>query len=210
MLGKRKDLKMEKNLSEVVKSEIPDGSVLISVGLPGSWKSPVTEEIARLKEFQILRSDMIRLEVLKGEDIFDHKVASDPNRRKRVYEEMFRRAENALKATQDGLILDATFFTQELRLRAAELAEKAHRSFVIVECACTEGKSIERILKRTKDDYESNALTKEAYLDNKALFQPIDTVDLKKRFKTLPIIYLTIDTEYDTLADWKIKKIEKR
>jgi len=201
---------MERTFSEVIESEIPKECVLISVGLPGSWKSPVTEEIAKLKGFQILRSDMIRLEVLKGEDIFNNKVASDPDRRKRVYEEMFRRAENTLKKTQDGLILDATFFTQELRARAAELAEKTHRAFVVAECACTEEKSIERILKRTKKNYESNALTKEAYLNNKTLFQPIDTVDLKKKFTALPIIYLTIDTEYDTPLDWKIRKIEKR
>ncbi len=201
---------MERSFSEVVKSEVPDRSVLISVGLPGSWKSPVTEEIARLKGFQILRSDMIRLEVLKDEDVFDNQVASDPNRRKRVYEEMFRRAAKALETIREGLILDATFFTQELRSRAAELAEKVNRTFVIAECVCTEERSIERILKRTKENYESNALTKEAYLNNKALFQPVDTAGLKRRFKTLPIIYLTIDTEYDTPSDWKIKKIEKR
>ena len=201
---------MERSFSEVIESEIPKNSVLISMGLPGSWKSPVTEEIARLKGFQILRSDMIRLEVLKGEDIFDHKVASDPNRRKKVYEEMFRRAGDTLKTTRDGLILDATFFTQELRSRAAELAEKTDRAFVIAECVCSEDKSIERILKRTKENYESNALTKEAYLNNKALFQPIDTADLKRRFETLPIIYLTIDTEYDTPPEWRIKEIEKR
>ena len=201
---------MERNFSDVIQSEIPKDCVLISVGLPGSWKSPVTEEIARLKGFQILRSDLIRLEVLKGEDIFDNKVASDPSRRKKVYEEMFRQAENTLKTIQDGLILDATFFTQELRSKAAELAEKAHRTFVIAECVCTEGRSIERILKRTKENYESNALTKEAYLNNKALFQPIEPLDLKKCFKTLPIVYLTIDTEYDTPSDWKIRKIEKR
>jgi predicted kinase len=200
---------MEKSFLEAVKSEVPDGSLLISVGLPGSWKSPVTEEIARLKGFQILRSDMIRLEVLKGDDIFDNKVASDPDKRKKVYEEMFKRAENALKKTHDGLILDATFFTQELRSRAAQLAEKARRAFVIAECVCTEEKSLERISKRTKENYESNALTKEAYLNNRALFQSIDAADLKKRFKTLPIIHLTIDTEYDTPPDWKIKKIEK-
>jgi predicted kinase len=201
---------MERNFSDVIQSEIPKDCVLISVGLPGSWKSPVTEEIARLKGFQILRSDIIRLEVLKGEDIFDNKVASDPNRRKKVYEEMFRQAENTLKTIQDGLILDATFFTQELRSKAAELAEKSHRTFVIAECVCTEERSIERILKRTKENYESNALTKEAYLNNKTLFQPIDTLDLKKRFKGLPIIYLTIDTEYDTPPAWRIRKIEKR
>ena len=201
---------MERAFLEVIESDIPRDSLLISVGLPGSWKSPVTEEIAKAKGFQILRSDLIRLEVLKGEDVFDNKVASDPNRRKKVYEEMFRRAEETLKMAQAGLILDATFFTQDLRSRAAELAAKANRTLVIAECICTEEKSIERILKRTKESYESNALTKEAYLNNKALFQPIDTADLKKRFKTLPIIYITIDTECDMLPDWKIKKIEKR
>jgi predicted kinase len=201
---------MKKNFPEAIQSEVPKDSVLISVGLPGSWKSPVTEEIAKMKNLQILRSDMIRLEVLKGEDIFDSKVASDPERRKRVYEEMFKRAETALKNDKSGLILDATFFTEELRGRVAELAEKFHRPFVIAECVCTEEKSIERILKRTKENYESNALTKEAYINNKALFQPVKIGDLKMRFKTLPIIHLTIDTEQDTLPGWKIRKIEKR
>jgi len=201
---------MEKDFKQVIQSEIPIASVLISVGLPGSWKSPVTEEIAKMKGFQILRSDMIRLEVLKGEDVFDNKVASDPNRRKRVYEEMFRRAETMLKKDPSGLILDATFFTQELRGQAAELAEKFHRAFVIAECVCTEEKSIERILKRTKENYESNALTREAYLNNKAVFQSVDVNDLKKKFRNLSIIHLTIDTEQETLPGWKIKKIEKR
>jgi predicted kinase len=201
---------MEKDFSKVIKSEIPKDSVLISVGLPGSWKSPVTEEIAKMKGFQILRSDMIRLEVLKGQDIFDNKVASSPENRKRVYEEMFRQAKNALERAEGGLILDATFFTQELRSQGAELALKVRRTFVIAECVCTEERSIERILKRTKEDYESNALTREAYLNNKAIFQPVDIDDLKKQFQELPIIHLTIDTEYDTLPDWKIRRIEKR
>ncbi len=201
---------MERNFTEVVNSEVPKNCVLISVGLPGSWKSPVTEEIAKLKGFDILRSDMIRLDVLKGQDIFDNKVASSQDNRMKVYNEMFRRAEEALKTTPSGLILDATFFTQELRSRAAELAAKAKRSFVITECVCTEDRSIERILKRTKDNYESNALTREAYLNNKSIFQPVDVDDLKGRFKSLPVIHLTVDTEYDTAPDWKIKKIEKR
>jgi predicted kinase len=201
---------MERSFLKVVESEVPDGSLLISVGLPGSWKSPVTEEIAKIKGFQILRSDLIRLEVLKGLDIFDNKVASNPDNRNKVYEEMFRQAENALEKNKEGLILDATFFTQELRSRAAELAMKANRAFVIAECVCTEEKSIARILKRTKESYESNALTREAYLNNKALFQAVDVDDLKKRFKPLSIIHLTIDTEYDTLPNWKVKKIDKR
>jgi predicted kinase len=200
---------MDKEFLEIIESEIPRDCVLISVGLPGSWKSPVTEEIAKRKGLQILRSDLIRLEVLKGLDVFDNKVASDPENRKKVYDEMFRQAAEALKTSTNGLILDATFFTQELRARAADLAQKANRTFVIAECVCTEKKSIERILRRTKENYESNALTQEAYLTNKALFQPVDIKDLKKRFKTVRMIHLTIDTEYDSLPDWKITMIEK-
>jgi predicted kinase len=200
---------MDKEFLEIIESEIPRDCVLISVGLPGSWKSPVTEEIAKRKGLQILRSDLIRLEVLKGLDVFDNKVASDPENRKKVYDEMFRQAAEALKTSTNGLILDATFFTQELRARAADLTQKANRTFVIAECVCTEKKSIERILRRTKENYESNALTREAYLTNKALFQPVDIKDLKKRFKTVRMIHLTIDTEYDSLPDWKITMIEK-
>jgi predicted kinase len=201
---------MEKDFAEVIDAEVPGDAVLISVGLPGSWKSPVTEEIARMKGFEILRSDMIRLDVLKGQDIFDNKVASSPENRARVYEEMFRRAETALQAGSRGLILDATFFTQDLRAKAAGLAEKAKRTFVIAECVCSEEQSIQRILKRTKEKYESNALTKEAYLNNKAIFEAVNPGGLKKKFPTLPIIHLTIDTEFDTAPDWKIRKIEKR
>ena len=200
---------MERSFTEVIQSEIPKDCVLISVGLPGSWKSPVTEEIAKMKGFQILRSDIIRLEVLKGLDVFDNKVASNPENRKKVYDEMFRQAAEALKTSTQGLILDATFFTQDLRSRAAELAQKANRPFVIAECVCTEEKSIERILKRTKENYESNALTREAYLNNKALFQPVDIKDLNRKFKKVPMIHLAIDTEYNSLPDWKIKRIEK-
>jgi len=200
---------MEKDFVKVIESEIPNDCVLISVGLPGSWKSPVTEEIAKMKGFQILRSDIIRLDVLKGLDVFNNKVASNPENRKKVYDEMFRQAAEALKTSAKGLILDATFFTQDLRSSAAKLAQKANRTLVIAECVCSEEKSIERILKRTKDNYESNALTREAYLNNKALFQPVDIKDLKKRFKAVPMIHLTIDTEYNSLPDWKIKRIEK-
>ena len=200
---------MDKDFEKIIVSEIPKDSLLISVGLPGSWKSPVTEEMARIKGFLVIRSDIVRLEVLKGLDVFDQRVASNPENRKKVYDEMFRQGAEALQTSTKGLILDATFFSQELRSKAVELAQKANRAFVIGECVCTEEKSIERILRRTKENYESNALTREAYLNNRALFQPVDINDLKKRFETVRVIHLTIDTEYDSLPDWKITMIEK-
>jgi len=201
---------METGFSEIIASEVPRDCLLISVGLPGSWKSPVTEEIANMKGFQILRSDFIRREILEGKDIFDEKVASSSKNRKMVYEEMFKRAEAMLKEETDGLILDATFFTQELRSRAAKLADEASRPLVIAECACTEEASIRRILKRTKENYESNALTKQAYLNNKKIFEPVDIKELKRIYRDLRITQLTIDTEFDDLPRWRVTAIEKR
>jgi predicted kinase len=81
--------------------------------------------IARLKGYIMLRTDMIRLEVLRGEDIFDEKVAANMDKRKMVYEEMFRLA-HELCAKGDSIILDATFIAQSLRRRAAEVAAR-HR-----------------------------------------------------------------------------------
>ncbi len=201
---------METAFSESIASEVPEDCLLISVGLPGSWKSPVTEEIARMKGFQILRSDFIRKEILEGKDIFDEKVASNPDNRRMVYDEMFKRAEAMLKEGTGGLILDATFFTQELRSRAAKLAQGASKPLVIAECVCTEKTSIKRILKRTKENYESNALTRQAYLNNKKIFEPVDVDELKRSYTDLPITQLIIDTEFDDPPRWRVTAIEKR
>jgi predicted kinase len=205
-----KGVYMEMEFAEGITSEVPKDSLLISVGLPGSWKSPVTEEIARMKGFEILRSDFIRVEVLKGMDIFDEKVASSKENRMRVYEEMFKRAGVMLKGGNEGLILDATFVSQELRSRAAKLAQEASKHLVIAECVCTEEASMRRILKRTKENYESNALTRQAYLNNKKIFEPVDIDALKRTHVDLSIIQLTIDTEFDDPPRWRINAIEKR
>jgi hypothetical protein len=195
--------------AEFVKTELRPGTLLITCGLPGTWKTETSEEISKIKGYPILRTDLIRLEVLKGEDVFDEKVASNMSKRERVYDETFRRAEDLVKKGK-GAIIDATFVTQELRRRAAAIAAKHNMPFVILQTHCSEEASISRILRRTKEDYESNALTKEAYYNNKKKFEPVDLDDLKKNYPQLKIVHLTVDTEYDPPEDWYIIGIEKR
>jgi len=195
--------------AEFVKTELKPGTLLITCGLPGTWKTETSEEISKIKGYPILRSDLIRLEVLKGQDIFDEKVASDMSKRVSVYDEMFRRADDLVQKNK-GVILDATFVTQELRRRAAEVAAKHNMTFVILQTRCSEEVSIARILRRTKEDYESNALTRQAYLNNKKKFEPVDLDDLKERYPQLEIVHLTVDTEYDPPEDWYIIGMEKR
>jgi len=201
---------LRKPFAEFVKAELKPDTLLITCGLPGTWKTETSEEISKIKGYPILRSDLIRLEVLKNEDVFDEKVASNMSKRLSVYDEMFRRTHELVQKSKEGVILDATFVTQELRRQAAAIAAKHNMTFVILQTHCSEEASIARILKRTKEDYESNALTKEAYYNNKKKFEPVDLDDLKRRHPQLEIVHLTVNTEHDAPEDWYVIGMEKR
>jgi predicted kinase len=200
---------LKKPFLKFVEQELGTRFVLIACGLPGTWKTETTEEIARLKGYPLLRSDLIRLEVLKGEDIFDEKVASDMKKRTSVYDEMFRRADETLNRS-DGVILDATFVSQSLRRHAAKITDKHNLAFIIMQTNCPQEVSIKRILKRTKEKYESNALTEQAYLDNKKKFEKVDLDDFKNLYPSLPVTHIIVDTRYDPPEEWYIIGVEKR
>jgi predicted kinase len=200
---------LRKPFVRFVEKELGTGFLLIVCGLPGTWKTETTEEVSKIKGYPLLRTDLIRLEVLKNEDIFDEKVASDMNKRTTVYDEMFARAEEILKKG-DGVILDATFVTQSLRRRAAAIAAKHNLTFIIMQTDCPQEVAIARILKRTKEDYESNALTEEAYLNNKKKFEEVNLDDLKGLYPNLNIIHFIVDTRNDLPEDWYIINVQKK
>lgn len=178
-------------------------------GLPATYKTETAEEISKIKGYPILRSDLIRLEVLKNEDIFDTKVAGNMQKRLSVYDELFKRAKDIAEKGEDGLILDATFVTRALRTRAAEIAAQTRMSFAILETSCPKDVSLSRIKRRTKEKYESNALTEEAYMANKNKFEKVDIDDLKQRFPNLNIIHFIVDTCHDLPHDWHIIEVEE-
>jgi len=131
------------------------------------------------------------------------------DKRTLVYDEMFRQADEYLRKS-DGVILDATFITQSLRRRAAEIAAKHNQRFIILQTYCPQEVAISRILRRTKEDYESNALTEQAYLNNKKKFEEVALDDLKNLYPNLGITHLIVDTQYDPPEDWYIIGLEKR
>lgn len=194
---------MREPFKEYIINELGIDPVLISCGLPASYKTETTEVIARLKDYVILRTDLIRLEVLKGEDIFDEKVASSMDKRNLVYDEMFKRA-SELAAKDRGVILDATFITQKLRRRAAEVAALNNKTFVIQQTVCPQEVSLNRISRRTRENYESNAITEQAYLNNKNKFEPVDLADLKGLYPNLKIIHLKVETASDSEDEWMV------
>ena len=192
---------MREAFVDFIKRELEPKTVLIACGLPASYKTETTEVIADIKGYKILRSDLIRLEVLKNEDIFDEKVASSMKKRTLVYDEMFRMADESAAEGQ-GIILDATFVTQTLRRRAAEVAAKYGMELVIQQTQCPKEISLRRISERTKENYESNALTEQAYTNNVKKFEPVDLEDLKGLYPDLNIVHLLIDTTSNLTEEW--------
>jgi predicted kinase len=188
---------------EFVEQEMAGDAVLIACGLPATNKTETMEVVARLKGYAMLRTDLIRQEVLKGEDIFDAKVASNMDKRKMVYDKMFSMADD-LASQGKGVIMDATFINQRLRMRAAEVAARNNKTFVIQQTQCSEAYSLSKISKRTKEDYESNALTPEAYFNNKERFEPVKLDEFKARFPDLSIVHLVVDTASDSEDEWYV------
>ena len=99
---------MRELFAKFIKEHLKPDFLLIACGLPGTWKTETTEEVAKIKDCKLLRTDLIRLEVLKSEDVFDEKVAGDMSKRTQVYDEMFRQADEAL-SSGNCVILDATY-----------------------------------------------------------------------------------------------------
>jgi predicted kinase len=192
---------MREPFADFMKKELQPETVLIACGLPASYKTETTEVIAEIKGYKILRSDLIRLEVLKNEDIFDEKVASNMNKRVLVYDEMFRMA-HELAGKGQGVILDATFVTQTLRRRAAEVAGENAMTLVIQQTQCPKEVSLGRIAKRSKENYESNALTEQAYTNNVNKFEKVDLDDLKALHPSLKIVHLLVDTSSNLTEEW--------
>jgi hypothetical protein len=205
----RGDNRLREPFAGFVENELGTGFLLIVCGLPGTWKTETTEEVSRITGYPLLRTDLIRQQVLKNEDIFDEKVASNMDKRTMVYDEMFARAEEVLRKG-NGVILDATFVTQSLRRRAAAIAAENNLTFIIMQTDCPQEVSIARILKRTKEDYESNALTEKAYLNNKNRFEEVNLDDLKGLYPNLNVIHFVVDTRNDRPEDWYVINVQKK
>jgi hypothetical protein len=194
---------MREPFAKYVKAKVKAPFVLIACGLPGTWKTETTEEVHKIKGGKLLRTDLIRLDVLKNQDVFDSKVAGDMKKRTQVYDVMFEMADESFKDNKI-VILDATFVTQELRRQAAGIAAKHKATFIILQTDCPQEVSIRRILARDKENYVSNALTEEAYLNNKKKFEAVDISDLKKLYPALNVMHLTVDTAVDEAEGWFI------
>jgi len=82
------------------------------------------------------------------------------------------------------------------------VAARNRKTFIIQQTQCPQEYSLNKISRRTRENYESNALTEQAYLNNKDKFETVDLDDLKDLFPELQIIHLLVDTASDSDDDW--------
>ena len=130
------------------------------------------------------------------------------NKRVMVYQETLRRADDVLRAG-GGVLIDATFITQSLRREAAKLAADHQRRLAIVETRCQRSVSLARLRRRSREQYESNAMTEQAYYNNEVLFEKVALDDLKRSSSNLDMVHLMIDTQNDLSQEWHIESVEK-
>ncbi|MBP1987879.1 AAA family ATPase [Halolamina salifodinae] len=143
--------------------------LVLVCGLPGTGKSTVAERVADLLSAERLRTDVVRKELFPEPTYAAAESAT-------VYDELFSRARETL-ASNEHVVLDATFRRRELRERAAALAHEADTEYQLVRVACEESVVRERIRKRqTEEDDESDA-DFDIYTELKAEFEPIEGDD---------------------------------
>ncbi len=207
----------KKTLKDLVRDGIKEGSMLLMVGLPATGKSTVAKYIADSINFKILRTDMIRKELMDEKDLFDKEKAGSMESRRKIYQELFDRANDLIKdikkknslisqkgsldsemkesfSKYNGIILDATFVKKDLREKAINIAADVGVSLYIVQTTCEEKIAVNRIESRTKEDYESNALSADIYFINKKLFDPVKIEEIHSKYPNLDVSFLVVDT----------------
>lgn len=142
-------------------------------GLPGTGKSITAKQIASDIGANTLRTDSIRKEMFKQgslgeimnsdnpfqfdlESVFD-KQKEIPEKYQRliwrqkdwVYDKLFKEISAALSKGMN-IVLDATFYSKELRKNIYEIAKKANTKVFLVECVCDEKILQKRLERRTR------------------------------------------------------------
>jgi predicted kinase len=136
--------------------------LIIVCGLQGTGKTYIARRIAGKFEAELLRTDVIRKEILKETTYKGQEIQN-------IYGEMFSRAERFLKENKN-IVLDATFAREDNRLTAKEMAASMPTGFIIVEVVCHENVVEQRLNERFGDESDAEF---DVYLKCKPLFENI-------------------------------------
>ncbi|REK25122.1 MAG: hypothetical protein DWQ42_12185 [Planctomycetota bacterium] len=143
--------------------------LIVVRGLVGTGKTTLACELARVLEASLIRTDVVRMELFPhvsngstaATGTSSGKSAEDsryqPEQRKRVYEEVLRRAARVLAAGRVAVV-DGTFLSGEAQDAAIRTARKQGAPLLLVTCQCPAEVAEERIRHRlAKADDASEA-----------------------------------------------------
>lgn len=132
--------------------------IVLVLGLPASGKSYFATRLAKKLGAKYLGSDRLRKQLLQ-------EPRYTTEEKERIYAEMQRQTSLALSQKED-VVLDATFYKEELRSLFAALARNEGTELIYIEVRTTEAIARQRLNRPRKDsdaDYEVYKKVKEEF-----------------------------------------------
>ncbi len=180
--------------------------LILTAGLMGSGKSYQARTLAKILGARIIRTDVLRKEMLNIEptqsrkENFGQGIYSEESSRL-TYDKVYDIAATYLRQGKP-VIIDASFKKREERKKACALAQSLGVPFYIIECACPDEVTKKRLDKRARENDNISDGRWEIFHQQKEDF---DTVD-----EFPPDIHFKIDTSADPEKDrQKIVRILK-
>jgi aminoglycoside phosphotransferase family enzyme/predicted kinase len=154
--------------------------LLVTCGLTGSGKSTLARRLAELYALQVVRSDIVRKELLgispdeRRHVPFDHGEYA-PSVTERTYGAMLERAAPLLRAGH-SVILDGCFIRRSQRRNARKLARRLGVPFLLLECRTSEEVIRKRLERRVQKNGGISDGRWEIYHGQLAEFEPPEEI----------------------------------
>jgi aminoglycoside phosphotransferase family enzyme/predicted kinase len=154
--------------------------LIVTCGLTGSGKSTLARKIAELYALQIVRSDVVRKELLGLAPDARRHVPFDrgeyaPSMTERTYAAMLERAAPLLRLGH-SVILDGCFIRRSQRRNARKLARRLGVPFLLLECRTSEAVIRERLERRVQKTGVVSDGRWEIYNGQLAEFEPPEEI----------------------------------
>jgi uncharacterized protein len=182
------------DLAYAYAARLENPTLILVTGLMGTGKSVLSAEAAPRLGAEVIRSDVLRKEILRmaptdrhyvkfGEGIYGDDISG------KTYRAAHNRAEALLKSGR-SVIIDASYKKRDERIRAADMARRLGAAFLVIECICREEIVRKRLERRVQDPQEASDGRWDIYEAQKNDFDGID--ELPQR------AHLALDTSLPT------------
>jgi aminoglycoside phosphotransferase family enzyme/predicted kinase len=154
--------------------------LLVTCGLTGSGKSTLARKLAKLYALQVVRSDIVRKELLGLAPDERRHVPFDqgeyaPSMTERTYGAMLERAAPLLRLGH-SVILDGCFIRRSQRRNARKLARRLGIPFLLLECRTSEEVIRQRLERRVQKNGGISDGRWEIYHGQLAEFEPPEEI----------------------------------